>query len=94
MNNVKSLLSSVEKVFTATQDAFDKMKDGDRITAVNLAAQISSSLSLSSKDTLELVVFFVHHSDDVYISRGKNGGIIKGVKPVKVAKTPPPTTNG
>ena len=43
-------------------------------------------LARDPKDVLGFVNHFAHDTTLAYVTRGKNGGIIRGTKPVKVVK--------
>lgn len=82
-SNVKSMLSAVEKIFVATQSAIDGLKDGDRLQVKELANVVALSVAMEPKAVAAFVDYFVHNSSLVYVSRGKNGGVVKGTKPEK-----------
>jgi hypothetical protein len=63
------------------------MQDGQRIQIKDLAKDVGLALALDPKKVLGFVNHFAQNNPGtVYVTRGKNGGIIKGVKPVKVVK--------
>jgi hypothetical protein len=43
-------------------------------------------LGQDPKEVLAFVNYFAHKTDIAYVTRGKNGGVVKGTKPVKVVK--------
>jgi hypothetical protein len=85
-NNIKSMLETVERVFTAAQLVIDGMGDGDRVQIKELAQKVALSVSMEPKNVLGFVHHFAHNTDTAYVTRGKHGGIIKGTRPVKTDK--------
>ena len=88
MNNTlnSSMLDTVKTIFDATQETVDGLKDGERIQIKQLAETVGSKVSMEPKVVLGFVNYFVHNTSVVYVTRGKNGGIIKGTRPAKVVK--------
>lgn len=84
--NIKSQLETVESVFVATFNVLDAMADGERVQLKELAKTVALAVAMEPKRALHFVNDFVHNSDIVYVTRGKKGGIVKGVKPAKVVK--------
>jgi hypothetical protein len=84
--NIRSQLETVEKVFVATHSTLDSMTDGQRIQLKELAKVVGLAVAMEPKRVLDFVNHFVHNTDVAYVTRGKNGGIVKGEKPVKVEK--------
>jgi hypothetical protein len=80
---VKSMLDTVEKVFEATHKTISSMENGQRMQVKNLVQSVSESLSMDSKQTLPLVNHYLQHTNIAYVTRGKNGGVIKGTRPAK-----------
>ena len=62
------------------------MTEGDRIQIKQLAQTVGLAVAKDPKDVLGFVNHFAHHTSLAYVTRGKNGGIIKGVRPVRVVK--------
>jgi len=83
MNNVKSMLESVERVFQASQDAILSMQMGERMSMKQLTEKVSVSVNMDAKNILPFVSHFLHNTDLAYVTRGKNGGIIRGTRPEK-----------
>jgi hypothetical protein len=78
-----------QETFEHTQAIIDGLADGERIQIKDLVAAVSKRGSLPVKDIIGFVSFFAHNTESAYVTRGKNGGLIKGtkvVKPVKVKK--------
>jgi hypothetical protein len=75
-----------EQAFEAAHNILDGMQDGERIQIKDLAKDVGLAVALPSKDVLGFVTHFVHNTSIAYVRRGKHGGIIKGVKPVKLVK--------
>lgn len=84
--SVQSKLDQVEKVFVATYEALETMNDGDRVQLAELSKTVGLAVGWEPKKVLPFVSHFVHGLDIAYVTRGKKGGIIKGVKPASTAK--------
>jgi len=74
------------QVFAAAEHVIETMQDGERIQIKQLAQTVGLALTKDSKDVLGFVNHFAHDNGLSYVTRGKNGGIIRGTKPVKVVK--------
>jgi hypothetical protein len=61
----------------------NSMQDKDRIQLKELAQNIATKLHLDAKDVLGFVTYFARNTNLGYVSRGKNGGLIKGSRPTK-----------
>jgi hypothetical protein len=81
--SVTAMLETVGRVFEATFHSVDSMNNGERIQLKELAQTVGLAVAMDPKDVLGFVNYYVHNSDIVYVSRGKNGGVIKGTKNVK-----------
>lgn len=86
MSEVKDMMSSIEPVLEAAHSVVNAMKDGERKQIKNLANEVGTMLGKEPKDVLGFVNHFAHQTKIAYVTRGKNGGLIKGVKPVKAPK--------
>lgn len=84
--NIKSQLEIVERIFVATHAILDKMADKERMQIKKLAQEVATAVNLKPEVVLGFVNYFAHNNDIAYVTRGKHGGIIKGVKPVKTDK--------
>ncbi len=84
--NIQSMLESIESVLQAAHNAVEGMKNGERMQIKQLAQVVGMAVSKEPKHVLAFVNHFAHNTDIAYVTRGKNGGLIKGVKPVKVVK--------
>lgn len=97
--NIQSMLETVESIFNAAQATVESMQNGDRMQIKELAQAVGLAVAMEPKQVLGFVNHYVHNTDIAYVTRGKNGGIIRGVKqpkPVKVKKVkaaPAPTTD-
>ena len=85
-DNIKSLMETVERIFEATYITVEKMPDGSRMQIKELAEAVGAAVTMEPKQVLGFVSHFAHNTDIAYVTRGKNGGIIRGTKPVKVVK--------
>lgn len=84
--DVERMTAFSKQVYEAAELALAGMKDGERMQIKDLAQTVGQTLSEDAKKVLGLVNLFVHDTSLAYVTRGKNGGIIKGTKPVKVVK--------
>lgn len=90
------MLEPVENIFKAAQAALEDLKDGERMQVKDLAKVVGLAVAQEPKQILGFVNYFAHNTNIAYVTRGKNGGVVKGtrtVKPVKVAKVKPAETN-
>jgi len=85
--NIQTMLETVETIFTATHNALIALPDGGRVQIKELAKTVGLTVGLDPKLILGFVNHFVHNTDVAYVTRGKNGGVIKGIKPVKAVPT-------
>lgn len=83
---IKTILESVEKIFTAAQASIESLKDGERMQIKELAKSVGLAVAMEPKQVLGFVNYYVHNTSAAYVTRGKNGGIIRGSKPTKVVK--------
>lgn len=84
--NVQRMNEDADRVFTAAYQIVESMATGSRKQIKDLAADVSAATGMNPKRVLGFMNYFVHEVDIAYVTRGKNGGLIKGVRPVKVAK--------
>ena len=84
--NIESQLKTIETVLEATAVVISQMNDGDRMQVKKLAEQVGVAVGMEPKHVLGFVNHFAHNTDIAYVTRGKNGGIVKGVKVIKPAK--------
>jgi len=91
--SISNMLETVERIFQATHSAVDSMNDGERIQLKELAQTVGLAVAMEPKHVLGFVNHFVHNSDIAYVTRGKNGGVIKGVKTAKPAKSTTPKSS-
>ena len=86
--NIESQLKTIETVLEAAARVIGQMNDGDRMQVKKLAEEVAASVGMDTKHVLGFVNHFAHNTDIAYVTRGKNGGIVKGVKVVKAPKAP------
>ena len=89
--NMDSMLDAVKKIFNETQTVIDSIADGGRKQIEEVAEVVSVALNTDSKEVLSFVNHYLHKVEQFgigYVTRGKMGGFIKGIRPVKVIKTP------
>jgi len=84
--DIETMVTSAKAAFEAAQRIIDGMKDRERIQLKDLAKDVGLALALDPKEVFGFVYHFAHNNGSAYVTRGKNGGVIKGVKPVKVVK--------
>ena len=84
--DVERITAFSKQVYEAAETAVTAMQDGDRMQIKQLAQVVGTALSEDAKKVLGLVNLYVHDTSLAYVTRGKNGGIIKGTKPVKIVK--------
>lgn len=87
--NIQMQLEKVERIFEAAFTVVNDMKDGERMQIKRLAEVVGLALAMPPKDVLSFVNSFAHNTDVAFVTRGKNGGLIKGTKvakPVKASK--------
>lgn len=84
--NITGMLETVERIFEAAQVTLEGMQNGERMQIKELAQAVGLVVAMEPKHVLGFVNHFVHNTDIAYVTRGKNGGIIRGARPVKTAK--------
>lgn len=88
MTKREKLLERINNIFKQTQVVIDSMKIGDRLQLKEMAQAVGIALSSEPKVVATYVSDYAHNSDEGYVTRGKKGGYIKGVKPLKAPKAP------
>lgn len=84
--DIEAMTATSRRAFEAAQTVLDGMKDGERIQIKDLAKDVGLALAMDPKLVLGFVHHFAHNTTVAYVTRGKNGGIIKGAKPIRVVK--------
>jgi|SRR5579885_1967746 hypothetical protein len=84
--DIESMVTDARRAFEAAQHIIDGMKDGERVQIKDLAKDVGLALACDPKEVLGFVNHFVHRTKAAYVTRGKNGGVIKGTRPAKVVK--------
>lgn len=82
----EKMTETAQTCFDAADSIVEAMADGSRIQIKDLAAQVSTMVGMEPRQVLGFVDHYVHKTDIAYVTRGKNGGLIKGQKPAKVVK--------
>ena len=85
-SDVQSMSETATRIFETANLIVEGMPDGSRKQIKDLAAEVSTSVGMEPKVVLGFVNFFAHQTKLAYVTRGKHGGLIKGVKPVKKAE--------
>jgi hypothetical protein len=80
------MVETAESIFEAANTIVSAMAVGTRKQIKELAVEVGTAVSMEPKRVLGFVNHFAHHTDIAYVTRGKNGGIIRGTRPVKQAK--------
>ncbi len=83
---VDSMLEEIGNVLKATESNLESLNKGERIQIKDLATAVGLATAKDPKNVIDFVNHFVHNTALAYVTRGKNGGIIKGSKPAKVIK--------
>lgn len=86
--NIKSMMETVESIFEAAQASIESMSVGSRIQIKELAQTVALAVAMEPKHVLGFVNHFAHNTEIAYVTRGKNGGIIRGSRPAKTDKAP------
>ncbi len=84
--DVQKMNETADRVFTAAHNIVDAMTNGSRKQIKDLAAEVSVVVGMEPKQVLGFVNHYVHETTIAYVTRGKKGGLIKGVRPAKVVK--------
>ena len=84
--NIPVILKGVEEVLQATRTVVEGMKVGERKQIKELAQLVGNMTSKDPKEVLNLVSLFAHNTNIAYVTRGKNGGVVRGVRPAKTVK--------
>lgn len=93
MSSVNSMIQNVSSIFNTIGTVVDGMADGNRMQLKELAQAVSDKSGSNPQDVLTFVTYFARNTDLGYVSRGKNGGFIKGQKKDKATvTTPTPST--
>lgn len=82
------LLAHIESIFDLTQTVVDGMVVGSRMQLREMAEAVALSMELDPKDVAYYVSAYAHHCEGGYVTRGKKGGFIKGVKVLKISPLP------
>lgn len=93
MNNnlINDMLETIKPIFKATQAVIDSLADGKRMQIKDIVEAVGTSIGSESKKILAFVNHYLHNIEEAgigYVTRGKKGGFVKGVRPAKVVKTP------
>lgn len=92
MNNVKEMIQDISPVLEATNKIITDMQDGDRKQISALTEEVSQMTGKDTKQVASFVHYVAHNTSVAYVTRGKKGGLIKGVKPAKIVKPAQTTT--
>lgn len=84
--NIPVIMKGVEEVLQATRTVVEAMQPGERKQIKELAQLVGSMLSKEPKEVLNLISLFAHNTNIAYVTRGKNGGVVKGVRPARTVK--------
>ena len=84
--NITVILKDIEEVFQATRTVVEGMQLGERKQIKELATLVGTMVSREPKEVLDLISLFAHNTDIAYVTRGKNGGVVRGVRPAKTVK--------
>lgn len=84
--DIEEMLVDVKQILEAAHAALATMADGERVQIKDLAQTVGLAVARSPKEVLSFVNHFAHKTKIAYVTRGKNGGVIKGNKPAKTSK--------
>ena len=84
--DVERMTAFSKEVYEAAEHAIADMQDGERIQIKQLAQVVGLAVAKDPKEVLGFINHYAHDNSLAYVTRGKNGGIIKGTKPAKVVK--------
>lgn len=87
--NIEKELEITRNVYKQTQSLIDGMPtegDGRRMQIKDMAEAVGLAVGMQPKDVLHMVNRYAHNAIGGYVTRGKKGGFIKGIKPLKVDK--------
>jgi hypothetical protein len=84
--DIERMTAFSKQVFEAAQHTIEAMQDGERMQIKQLAQVVGLAVAKDPKEVLGFVNHFAHETSLAYVTRGKNGGIVKGTKTVKVVK--------
>lgn len=85
-SNIKSQVETIASILEAARATVEPMALGERVQLKQLAQTVGLAVAMDPKEVLPFVHHFAHHTDIAYVTRGKNGGIVRGTKPAKVVK--------
>ena len=84
--NIPVMLKDIEEVLQTARTVVETMQPGERKQIKELAQLVGAKLSREPKEVFNLINIFAHNTNIAYVTRGKNGGVVRGVKPVKTVK--------
>ena len=84
--NIQVIMKDIERVMEATHGIVETMQVGERKQLKVLAQEVATLVSADPKKILGFVNHFAHNTSIAYVARGKNGGIVRGVREFKVVK--------
>ena len=84
---VDEAMEVTKKYYTATQPNIDSMPEKARKHIKDMAEAVAVAVDEEPKEVYAFVSWYAHRPNNGgYVTRGKNGGFIKGVRPVKQVK--------
>lgn len=86
MTKRELLLKKIDNIFIQTQMVIDGIAQGNRMQLKEMAEAVSAAMGLDAKSIAIYVSDYAHNAEGGYVTRGKKGGFIKGVKPIKILK--------
>lgn len=89
MTKTNKVIEKFQTICDAAQTIIDPMNDGERKQIKEIAEAVATSLQMETKRVLNCVNDFLHETEVGYVSRGKNGGFIKGKRAAKIVKAAP-----
>jgi hypothetical protein len=84
--NIQEIMKEIQQVMEAAHTVIETMQVGERKQIKELAQDVSLMVAKDPKAVLGFVNHFAHNTNIAYVTRGKNGGIVRGSRPVKTIK--------
>jgi hypothetical protein len=83
----KEILETVSRVIASAESSLQGMKDGERISLKDLTSLVALNCDMEAKHIIGFVTYFAHNTDLAHVTRGKNGGVVKGQPSAKADKS-------
>lgn len=87
---LQQITDSVNSAITAASDVISEMAEKERISIDTLATRVAAKSGIDAASALKFATFVAHNLEGVYVSRGKFGGVVKGIR--QIGKMPKPSS--